>query len=1789
MMMIENNRLRLNREEGGVAEVVGNILTLMITVMIFTTIFVSVQTIRAPEAQNKPSFQGTYEIDSEYMYFNITHMGGRTLLSEETSISLRGDDDSTTRFSFDDDHNGELSDGRWSIGRTLNLKLPIEENADLLISEEIEVLIIDQDSRRILWSSYLKRRDVSAPFVVDSGVEYQVSWENHAKPGDKVIFWADIVDLDTPERDKINVTMYLEELTGEVDPVKMEVRGRFKAYEVNRFILESTLKEDLEEGTYRVPLRADDGSNEMERKHHILLHVGARAITEESDIRITSLTFEPSSVISLDELDVKATIINRGGKSAVVNTTFYDRYPDGTELLKDERTTLVPAGGGVDVWSRWTVEQSGLHEIRIVGEVGYQSEELVKELFVHPNILLIDDSRETASSKEVEAMERALLATGTDYEYIIGSPSPGRLNRYEVVIWMTGETRQNTLDAEERSMITEYLKEDNKLWLIGDGIVNDAQQNNWINWIENNFHASPSLEGSSPQSTLIGYGEPLTHEMEFEVKEGAGFKKGNYVTPISGGISMLRDSGSDHRTAAVSFNGTSERGKTVFQSFLFSALSERDASGVRLSHEVLDWFGGLKGMREDDLALVYQEVDPKNPDYMDTVEITAMVINTGPSSFDRVEVVLKIDGVVEDMEMIQIDGEGTTAQVTFEWLAEEVGTFDIKVIVDPYDGIEEKTLENNRPDYLGIDTEIEVRYTILIVDDGDEEKRSSESGEEVRYVYEELGYVHDFIVTSPENQDPDQELMGRYNTVVWVTGSREEPLDEYNRENITDYLKVNSASLLLIGDNIVYPGTAEYRDFLQNVLRIDPSSSKKEMPAVIYGIDNDPITHGMEYHLESDMEKTYVYQTLHGSSPIFFDDEHVIGSRYHDTINDYRSTVLNIDALHFERAFQEKERGWYEELEVDLTGSSLRKEFLYMTTRWFGKEDVRVELRVSEPDIYLESDTPMLTRSYGIRADIENVGGTGSSALIHFKDGDSHIDTESVFIPAGGKAAAEVKWEPINAGPSRPIRVIVDPYDTVPEIPNMPGEEDPVPDQMGFNNQAIIDLPVYYFYDDMESGTDKWTHEAQLAFISGGSPLDFLSGGLSEIDSNVVEDWEDVEGTTMVDWDVYSDPYSYFMQEPVGRIGVDALVVLAIDTSGSMENREVYCEEEGDMITWLDMAKRASKVLVNELSENSAVGVWEFGGTNPRSLLSPPIRLEGSGRAQVLNAIDDMSATPQTPLWDTVGEAYMDARTAHQELFPELEPNVVVLSDGADNHAADGSAAHKAEKGSEDWAPWHDMDPNSDYPEIFYPDHYGKYRLPYDEYEEPDEAGKWLKVSDSPGAWDQSRKGLLNSPIPIFTIGLGLENNPDVFENPDDPDWNPAPDFYSAGPKNYMIERKEEDRATWEAGTTEYNLWRIATTSNAEYFYSPGGEELEDIFETIAYRLVRPANLTSIGRSRISEASLLSNSELPDFPFTEHTNKDKYAVTPSFDLTEKSSAWLTFWHRYQIIQGRNGAYVEIGYHDQATDEYVWEQAHPVVGPYTGNLLQEEYDEIVWAWNGKSDRGTGGWEHVRFNVVSHLDRTEVPIGSRDQVRVRFYYKQFGPSNRPGGWLIDNVGITASRRGDSGENIGEQSMDAWHITDSASYSGDHSWWNAHPVDGFLPDGVDNRLTTVSIDLTRAKTAVLEAKVRYNINTKSGTPPDGFRVEVTTDDGRTWESLNQGVRAASGYSHDLPYSNEEGWVKASDLERLNVDLSPFSGEIIKLSFRVVTNDVQEHYEYVDGFGGLFIDDVIVSGETD
>jgi hypothetical protein len=859
-----------------------------------------------------------------------------------------------------------------------------------------------------------------------------------------------------------------------------------------------------------------------------------------------------------------------------------------------------------------------------------------------------------------------------------------------------------------------------------------------------------------------------------------------------------------------------------------------------------------------------------------------------------------------------------------------------------------------------------------------------------------------------------------------------------------------------------------------------------------------------------------------------------------------------------------------------------QSEFAFLLLNWFGYPEKRIELRTYTVDIELNDDNPVIGDSYVLRTKVFNYGGEPTSAIVRYYDKDTIIDTQTIFVPANGNSTSEIIWVPLFAG-NRTIDVKVDAANDIPEVFEYLN-----------NNASRVNEEVFFFYDDMEKGTANWLHESVIYRIKGESPLDYMD---KPVYTDINGTWDEVSGFYDNRVEFHSAGYSFFAPEPGTPVSKPILdIVLVFDTSNSMgvdshPNRPI------------DKAKEAAQYLLDYVDDESRVAIFQT-NNNPvqRNVTLDEegwITLNESGRELLMedpphylsnSSSPSAELNPQsyTTIWTTIGEAIDAAHTMGRE----NQTVVIVLSDGQDYKGADanipdppkhpadygplemGSAVvSNAQPGDPGWCPWGDYKTLSKYPH-----HWGKY------FGDADTAGYWWNVSFSPPKGDWAY-GLLKAPIPVYTIGLTLETATNRSGNISKPDFRyidySIPGDYRHGDV-YRLE------GGWEFGTPEYNLYRISETSGGKYFYAPSADDLKDIF----------------GKVLVELQALLTRSETTQARATDIGVETKYALTGEFSLVGMDSARLSFYHKFNLYLGYNGAIVRVGTVNESGGwEYRYVQPTQL---YNSNLYlkRQEFDDfgtpMLWCWNGVSGSGLYDWEYAEFDLS--------PFIGEPRVRINFTLVLYGGGSG-GGWWVDDVEVRVSRS--NSNPVDDTSRDQWEWTNAGSHSGEFSWWNHNATTKHLSGGLDNSLITRSIDLTNARNATLTAYMRFNVNASTGRPPDGFRVEVSADNGLTWKPINLGVRTSWGLSGSgddasdgVPNDGKsvtgldpdnDGWVEAGTLTRLSTDLSGWRGSVIKLRFRVVTSADDNpywsgnHYENGSaGFGGLWIDDVIIYGES-
>ncbi len=1817
----------LNKNSSGVSEAVGTILLLAVAIVLIASVAIWVQTIPQPAEHLNAKFDVNYSYsDSKKLTIEIEHLGGDELDIYETYVRLTilFPNYRTFEYQLSESDNTSMADGYWSIGENWNFTMSgIPKNA------EVNVKIIDFNIDRIIHDEniLLGKLDQYLP-------DLEISEENIT-----FSYPDDVIRKNRPV--KISAVIYnlgLENATAlirffdgntlisfggkryktEEIPYKYSSNAKNYRKVTITWIPDRWGEHVISVKLYSTALETNYANNYASKSVDVEISIEPPS---GPDLGIRAYDINPSTRYPTHGMDLNVSIVYhnfgdlpvRPGEKfnitiSLLDITYNRTITTGLRSRESKQLFVVFPEVGPGGPANITVQ---LDPNQAITEEDRGNNIAIRYIQILPTILIVDDdAMDSGPRNVVDKLMKSLTGRGVTFDYYpVRDESdqnprydagPKKLINYDIVIWVTGYEISSTLSSTNIENLKIWLDDNqttNKLWIIGQDILNSTVTTHGkVNTADFAYEylGVQNYSWNGTPKFLYGIpGDPITDGMRLNTSNYLrGLDRGLNLTPrkntmleqiypiLNNDLYFTPDN-----CMALRYHNITSNFKVVFFSFEFTSIfSPYSLSNV--SYHVLKWFD-YSIAEGYDFGVVEQSFSTLSPNFMDVIKISAIVVNNGPEA-ETVDVIFYKtgpDGVESEIieypdnktnpQKATIPGNGGKRTVEKEWLATTVGDHNFRVMVDPYDRFQEVVEENNDFSYYGLEvTKLEIQYTILVVDDDNSSNNGGIFPDVVTPItisLNDLDYVY-FTKTVKgglyPGDGPNIDTLKHYNTVIWLTGNDIGPtLTNNDQQNLIDYIEGNyieakylaaKVNLLLVGQNIlddlngsgnnIVPG----QGFVKDYLKITRYSTNIPLGGIIEGKRNNPISHGCSYPVVKRFIDTSDTLISNKNNYLFYNNR--LANRYNSISYEHELNSSRIVFLAWELSFIDNSSVF------GIPKENYRNELIYLIMNWFEYPSDLAELKVTTIDILVSDEHPNIAQSYILKARIYNYGHKDTSTIVRFYDGEAIIDTDTIYVPAQDKSTAEIIWIPRFAG-NRTIAVKVDIDNDVVEYFNK------------LNNNAFLpNVRVYFFYDDMEDGPYNWNHDATILRINGESTLDYLE---PPVYTNINKTWQDLDGFVHNGSDFYSANSCFSAAEPTGETGkADILLALIIDDSASMVVRK-----DGLGNSWLSVAKAASKFLVSQLSDISKVCIWHFKGNNPECAINLTL-LDESGRTYVNNAIDTLNNPAGTTiLWDATGGGYVDVKKASMK--PEnlnLTPVVIVLSDGMDIQASDGSALNinvvdnKIEGGSSVWCPWHWMyqDNNSAniYENQYHQYHYGKYT--YD-WSDPANGTVWLKAMAN-GSMTHNRIGLLNSDIRIYTIGLGVEHH--------EPPYSPIrPNWPGDKVNDYTYATCDDTKPQMvESGTLEYNLWRIATSSDALYFYSPTADELKGVFRQIAKELLGVlARGITVGL------------------------ETKHAETGTFSLENVTSAKLSFYHKYRLTEGYNGALLRVGTPNN-TGGWDYRYIQPIK-MYNGNLYLKRtaYDDygylMLWCWNGISSDGLFEWEYTDFDLT--------PFVGQPKVRINFTLVLWGGGGG-GGWWVDNVEVRVSR-GDTIPLKGS-SRDQWVLTKMDAHRGNFSWWNGNPETKYFIGGLDNSLYTRSIDLTNARNATLSSYFKFNINSASGRPPDGFRVEISDDNGVSWKAINFGARACWGISGNDPdamdgipgdgksftgINSGNYWVEAGSLTRLNCDLIGWSGSVIKVRFRVVTaSDKNEffgakHYESTTiGFGGFYVDDVIIHG---
>ncbi len=1181
----------------GVSEAVGTILLLAIAIVLVGTVAIWVQTIpELPEQKKVNLIVNTERSESNDLTIDIGHQGGDKLDVYETSIhiNLIYPVFKNHVYHLSDSTNSSLLDGYWDIGDHWNYTLTnMPENAEIsikVIDTANKAVIFDEDLLFGEFDEYLPDLEITTENIL---LDYSGSFIRRNEP---VTISAVVYNIGRANTSAI-VRFFVDNsiITSEgleyksiVIPYKYSVSAKnYRTLNIT-WLPDKWGRHDINIKIYSPEYELNYANNFASKSVDIEISYNP---PKGVDLGLRSYDINPNNKYPIHGNDLNISIIlhNYGDLQVRPGETFNVSVTLGNSTQTKDFMNGIYARDSKEFFVLFReVGPGGTTEIEVyidpaemISEEYRGNNHAIKTIFIMPTILVVDDDNADHGNRNVASnLLKSFTGRGITYDYyhvegdddINPQYNTGlkKLTKYDIVVWVTGYETANTLTATNIQNLKLWLNDNqstNRLWLIGQDILNATVTTPGI-VIKTDFaYEYMGIEeytwtGNKTPLILNGRpGDPITDGMILNTsKYPEGMDRGvNFlVRPAASEesiFSILTNKSvlGSNRSMTVRYQNLSAKFKVVFCSFEITSISSAfDLSNV--SYHVLKWFN-YTIFEGYDFGVVDQQFSTTNPRFMDTITITATIVNNGPTD-EIVDVIfyktdpngiesalIKFPDIdVDNPQYTTISGNGGRAVVKKDWLAVSVGEHSFRVMVDPYNHFQEIIETNNDFSYFGLDvTQLQIQYNILVVDDDNSTNNGGiypDTATPVLKSLNDLNYFYDNQTvenggTGPPVDGPDIVTLKHYNAVIWLTGNDGGPtLTENDQQNLNDYLEGNyleaqyltsKVNLLLVGQNIlddlngsgnnIVPGEG----FVRNSLRISKYSTNNSMGDEIKGIRYNVISHGSKYPLIKNFtDRSDILESFNTEDHLFYQNA---------LLRTYNSIYFEDDANNSRIAFLAWELSFINNTDLDgYPNENYLNEFIYLMLNRFDHPVNSAELKVSKIDINISNAHPNIGNSYIITADVFNYGSVDCSAIVRFFDGTTIIDTDTIFVSGAGKTTAEVIWVPRFAG-SRNISVCVDLDDDVPEVFEV------------LNNNALpYNTWVYFFWDDMENGTDNWHHDSTILRINGEGKLDYLD---EPVYSNVNNTWAKINGFELGTDTSHSAFSSYSVPEPFGALAFD--------------------------------------------------------------------------------------------------------------------------------------------------------------------------------------------------------------------------------------------------------------------------------------------------------------------------------------------------------------------------------------------------------------------------------------------------------------------------------------------------------------------------------------------------------------------------------------------------------------------------------------------------------------------------
>jgi hypothetical protein len=330
----------------------------------------------------------------------------------------------------------------------------------------------------------------------------------------------------------------------------------------------------------------------------------------------------------LDATGVSATLTNDDPDVQIIqaNANFGDLARDQSSSNQNAPFTFSVSPSSVTHLSTFYLNITTV-------EGGYAYVVGFKILIGSPAILLVDDDEgKKYEAHYTKALEMKQIYSEAWDVSLNGAPTIDVLQQYESVIWFTGDDRDNTLTAEEQSVIAAFLDGGGKLLISGQDIGYDLVKDGSTTdstFYSNYLHAQYIADSSNATITRGVGGDPITGSpsrmvLYFTSSYGGAQNQTapDIISPIPPAETIL-EYGPPYTTgAALKYENTATGSRLVYLAFGFEGIAgPAEDSAAELMEAILKWLSGQQTRVEENLmefvpkayALSQNYPNPFNP------------------------------------------------------------------------------------------------------------------------------------------------------------------------------------------------------------------------------------------------------------------------------------------------------------------------------------------------------------------------------------------------------------------------------------------------------------------------------------------------------------------------------------------------------------------------------------------------------------------------------------------------------------------------------------------------------------------------------------------------------------------------------------------------------------------------------------------------------------------------------------------------------------------------------------------------------------------------------------------------------------------------------------------------------------------------------------------------------------------------------------------------------------------------------------------------------------------------